>query len=514
VSRYQGELLNPDFSIPHRLRDGWRPPEPSGPALRHRTVVIGGGVAGLSAAWQLQQSGADDFVVLELGRRAGGTSLPGDLAGFQFPWGAHYVPVPMRENRRLIELFVQMGVIIGQEADGEPLVDESVLCREPEERVFAEGQWIYGLYPASGADDADREQLLRFQNSMMSWASRRDAAGRRMFAIPMSTGSDGQEVRALDRLSMDAWMSSQGFTSERLLWLVDYACRDDYGLTIRQTSAWAALFYFASRLREGQAESQSVMTWPEGNGRITRFLANRCGERLKGSHAVTMIRNLDEGGVLVRVFDIQAARTIDYVAANVVFAAPQFLAPHTIADWAADGRSLKSFRYGGWVVANVHLVDRPAESRVGMCWDNVIADSRSLGYVTSTHQTGRDHGPTVLTWYLPMLDEDPRVSRAELMRLGWSDWASVIVSDLQKAHPDIASLIARIDVMRWGHAMIQPRVGFVWGPEREWAGRSIGRIHFAGTDLSGVALMEEAFDRGVRAADRCLKESDIHSPGV
>ena len=138
-----------------------------------------------------------------------------------------------------------------------------------------------------------------------------------------------------------------------------------------------------------------------------------------------------------------------------------------------------------------------------MCWDNVIHKSRSLGYVTSTHQTGLDHGPTVITWYHPMLDDDPRVSRAELMRLDWKDWATVIVSDLAKAHPDLSSLIERIDVMRWGHAMIQPRVGFVWGGEREKAAESFGRVHFAGTDLSGVALMEEAFDRGVRAAGQC-----------
>jgi hypothetical protein len=90
------------------------------------------------------------------------------------------------------------------------------------------------------------------------------------------------------------------------------------------------------------------------------------------------------------------------------------------------------------------------------------------------------------------------------MRLKWSDWAAVVVADLAKAHPDIERLIDRIDVMRWGHAMIQPRVGFVWSQPRLAASESLGRIHFAGTDLSGVALLEEAFERGRKAAEKCL----------
>ncbi|PAY21212.1 hypothetical protein CKO51_02700 [Rhodopirellula sp. SM50] len=504
---FDGQLLSPDYSVPHRLRDGWRPPEATESPRSHRVVIVGGGIAGLSAAWQLQRRGIEDFVVLELEDQPGGTSQSGERAGFRFPWGAHYVPAPMKENEPLVELFQELGAIVSVAEDGEPVFAEEALCREPEERLFYQGRWIEGLYPHLDASDEDLSQLERFRQAMRDWSTRRDQSGRRMFAIPMSRGSDEDVVRKLDTISMDQWMQSHGFTSPRLGWLVDYACRDDYGLTIRQTSAWAGVFYFASRLRPGSAESQPVITWPEGNGRIVRHLADRCGRRLRGGHAVTAIRDAGAAGVQIRAFDARSSTAVDFVAEQVIFATPQFLAPHLLVDWKASGRNLASFRYGGWVVANVFLDARPQESGREMSWDNVIYDSRSLGYVTSTHQTGSDHGPTVLTWYQPMLDEDPRVSRAELMRLSWRDWASVVVSDLRKAHPDIGSLIRRIDVMRWGHAMIQPRVGFVWGDQRQAAAESLGRIHFAGTDLSGVALMEEAFDRGVRAGDRCLDSS-------
>jgi glycine/D-amino acid oxidase-like deaminating enzyme len=500
-----GELLSPDIAIGHRLREGWQPPDSSRPAARHRVVIVGAGISGLAAAWRLQQLGIDDFVLLELEAEPGGTARSGASRGFRYPWGAHYIPVPMRENRTLLRLLEEMKVVIGRDQQGRPQVDEQFLCREPEERVFAQGRWQSGLYPGYGASTKDIDQLRRFRGMMRSWAGKRDEQGRGLFAIPMRDGSDAIDVRKLDEQSMAAWMSAQGFDSPRLRWLVDYSCRDDYGLTLEQTSAWAGVFYFASRLRGDGSDSQAVITWPEGNGRVVRFLADRTAERIRSRHAAVSIRERN-GKLQTRAWDARSETTVELISDDVIFAAPQFLASHLIEHWKPSGRSHDTFRYGGWVVANVHLTERPKESPGRqMCWDNVIVDSQSLGYVTSTHQTGLDHGATVITWYYPLLDDDPRVSRAELLRLTWEDWVRVIVSDLGKPHPDIRSLIRRIDVMRWGHAMIQPRVGFVWGGQRERACESLGRIHFAGTDLSGVALLEEAFDRGVLAAEKSAR---------
>ncbi len=59
--------------------------------------------------------------------------------------------------------------------------------------------------------------------------------------------------------------------------------------------------------------------------------------------------------------------------------------------------------------------------------------------------------------------------------------------------------------MRWGHAMIRPRPGFMWGGARQKAQASLARaLHFAHTDLGGLALFEEANHFGVVAAERAL----------
>ncbi|HEX8114291.1 MAG TPA: hypothetical protein VF516_41460, partial [Kofleriaceae bacterium] len=124
-------------------------------------------------------------------------------------------------------------------------------------------------------------------------------------------------------------------------------------------------------------------------------------------------------------------------------------------------------------------------------------------YVSATHQRGRDRGPTVWTWYYPF-PGDARTARTQLAGATYEDWAEVVLADLERAHPDVRGLVDHIEVAFWGHGMIRPRTGALFGGGG-MAGRieraaPVGRLHFAHTDLSGLALFEEAFDHGLRAA--------------
>lgn len=530
-----GELLCQSLEIGHRLRDGFRPPPNVDQWQDVGVVIVGGGVAGLSAAWRLKQNGCEDFVVLELETQPGGTSRSGRCELTPFPWGAHYLPVPLAHNRDLIGLLDEMGVIESLTDDGTPVIAEQFLCRDPDERLFVNGEWIEGLYPAVGASEDDLTQLAAFRKEIDRWSAWRDAAGRRAFSIPIRHATDDSEVLKLDRVSMAEWLRHHEWTSKRLHWLVDYSCRDDYGLTAEQTSAWAGVLYFAARLKGPGADHQPLMTWPEGNGRIVDHLATHAGTRLKTGVAVTRIsstppsgeisnqpqgasprlrevqpgasasRLMDNDGLEVLAFDTSAEQPFGFRAKRVIFAAPQFLAPRLIDGFAErTGRSAEPFEYGSWLVANVHLSRRPRESSFPLSWDNVIHDSRSLGYVVATHQSGNDHGPTVLTWYHPLCDDNVKAVRQQLLKATWSDFAEVVLTDLERPHPEIRSLVTRLDVFRWGHAMIRPRPGFITSRQRREAAQPDGRIHFANTDLSGIALFEEAFDHGLRAADEVL----------
>ncbi len=477
----EGELLGPDLRLGHRLRQppplaAWR----DAPQRRTRVAIVGGGPAGLSAAWRLARRGERDFAVLELDTKLGGTSRDGRSEVTPYPWGAHYLPVPGRHNHDLRALLTEMGAL---DERGEPA--EHVLVREPHERLFFRGYWYPGLYPYAGASPSDLAELSRFRALTARHAE--------SFRLPMARS-------ARDRLDLDlvdgaTWLRQNGLRSERLHWLCDYACRDDYGLRLEDTSAWALLFYWAARLEDGK--EAPLLTWPEGNGALVRHLAQAAGERALTGRLVAHIEpSQDEVRLAVLNSDGRRER---WVAERAILAVPRFAATRLVPNLPTEG-----FDHGAWLVANLHLRDRPIGRGVELAWDNVLYDSPSLGYVTATHQRGRDFGPTVLTYYLPLCETDSRASRQALLAAEHGDLAEAALLDLERAHPSLRSVVRRLDVWRWGHAMTRPRVGFLLGGARFEAGHPRGRLHFAHSDLSGVALFEEAFFHGVRAADEVL----------
>src|SRR5690606_5155501 len=147
-----------------------------------------------------------------------------------------------------------------------------------------------------------------------------------------------------------------------------------------------------------------------------------------------------------------------------------FLRPYLIRPLRGNPtRELADFEYGSWMVANLHMRDRPREKGIPLAWDNVLYDSPALGYVVATHQAHLDFGPTIFTYYYPLTASDTRAARQQLLQLGREEWAELALADLERAHPNLRSLTTRVDVMRWGHAMIRPRPGFLWGSARRKA---------------------------------------------
>jgi phytoene dehydrogenase-like protein len=497
---FEGALLGQDVQRGHRIREGFRP----APVRREKVAIaiIGAGMAGLSAAWKLQRQGERDFMLLELEDHPGGTSASGQNQVSAFPWGAHYVPVPLPESKELIALLGELGAVERVDAEGRPIIAEELLCRAPAERLHIGGVWQEGLFPRLGASNEDLRQLRVFEDEIAKWVAYRDPEGRRAFALPSARSGDAPELTALDQLSMAAWLDARGLRSERLRWFVEYACRDDYGCTLETTSAWAALFYFASRVEKAGGKAAEFITWPEGNGRLVKHLAGVAGSRLRQGVVVTEVRPTALG-VELHAFDARTGEAFAIDAGQAIFALPQYLARHLITP-APQGRD--DFTYSPWVVANVTLASRPDEASFPLAWDNVLYGSKSLGYVVATHQTGKDYGSSVWTWYLPLTDPDPRVARQLLLSADWKHWADVVVADLSRAHPDIATRIQRLDIWRWGHAMVRPTPGLMRGPTLPRARAPQGRLHFANTDLSGMALFEEAQHWGVTAAEAILAE--------
>ena len=510
TSQVQGELLGPDSDSGHRLRDTSLQPGSIQDWREIPVVIVGGGIAGLSAAWRLKRKGFEDFALLELEAKLGGTTRSDSSGSFHYPWGAHYITTPLPTNKDLIEFLIEMGVVQKVSNDGTPIVAEEYLCREPEERIFVDGHWHEGLFPQTIANKDDLDQYAAFNEQIQYWANERDVQGRRFFDLPIANCSDDPRGQELDRISMLDWLGQQGWNSPILRWFVDYACRDDYGLSIDRTSAWAGILYFAARLKNKDHSMQDVITWPAGNGQVVEYLSQQIPQHIRKRFMVTRIHPSDQSsrGATCELIGLDLDKNSwgGYRTKRVIWAGPQFVASRVIDRFRNGNTNTPTpFRYGWWLVANVHLRDRPQDLGESLCWDNVFYESNSLGYVVSTHQSGIDHGPCVWTWYYPFADQPPKYSREQLLAVPWSDWVELVLTDLQRAHPNIRELVTRVDIFRWGHAMVQPYTGFVWSQTRRDSVVPDRNVHFANTDLSGVALMEEAFYHGVRAADEILE---------
>jgi protoporphyrinogen oxidase len=492
----------------HRRGHLLRVDSPPAPSRREEmaVVIVGAGIAGLSAAWALERAGLRDYLLLELEDAPGGTACSGTGPVTPFPWGAHYVPAPSPENRALVALLEEVGAVAGRDAQGRPVYAEDALCRDPQERVFFRGEWYEGLFPRAGASAEDLAQLEALETDMRRWASWRDAQGRRAFALPRTRSADAPELRALDATSMAAYLTQKGWTSPRVRWFVEYGCRDDFGATLAQTSAWAGIHYFAARIEEDGGEPAPFLTWPEGNGRLVHHLARVAGRRVRTGAVVTGVAPRADG-VDITYLDVASGQGIGVRAEHAIFALPRFLAAHLVEPWQKTPPPfLRDAVYGSWMVANLTLRDRPASRGFPLAWDNVLYDSPSLGYVVATHQSGRDHGATVFTYYLPLVDDDVRAARERLLTTTWEDWVARILADLGPAHPGLHDLVERVDVWLWGHAMVRPRPGFLWSASLAACVAPLGRVHFAHTDLSGMALFEEAQYWGIHAAEATLRE--------
>lgn len=487
----------------HRLRDPQT--QPPGSTHRTRVLVLGGGVAGLAAARALRQQGVDDLALLELEDEAGGNSRGGQVGGIACPLGAHYLPVPGDNAREVQDLLEELG--LRQRVAGRWAYDERTLCHSPQERLFFHGEWQEGLLPLQGVGEATLAQYRRFAETVQQ------ASTAAKYTIPISKVPQALVQSSLDAMTFEAWLDQHDLTDTHLRWYLGYCCRDDYGAGIARVSAWAGLHYFASRHgfhapgtephTDPVAHGGGVLTWPEGNGWLTRRLATPLGDRLRTGRTVTRIAS-HRHGVEVDAVVEATGQTERWRAERAIVALPLFVAARVLAEPSdAVRRAAAQAQYAPWLVANIHL-RAPLHDRPGAppSWDNVLYGSQGLGYVDAMHQSLRPvPGATVLTWYRALGDMPD--GRRALLEQPWTHWRDEALRELRTAHPDLGAKASRMDITRYGHAMAIPvpgtRTSAALQALRDRPADAWQRLWLAHSDLAGYSVFEEAFTLGHRA---------------
>ncbi len=495
-------FVGPDPARGHLVRDAALAQRPVSEHERAGIVIVGAGVAGLSAAWRLERAGVRDYLLLEIEDELGGTARGGELPRSTYPMGAHYLPIPRPDFAALETLLDDLGLVIGRDRSGRAEYDPRAIVRAPVERHRRHALCHEGLYPSAGQSSAEADQFAAFINRLRE-LDRNGADGRRLFDLPVERSS--VELRALDQISMADWLTREGFTSAPLRWLVDYGCRDDYGCRVEHTSAFAGLHHFLARGFE-DAEDRLLLTWPAGNAHLCRAMAARCdlGDRLR---VATAVIGIDPDAAVVTAYDLANDRTLRIAGDVVLWAAPRFVLRHALP-MGRDPLATDALSYVPWLVANVEVGRAPAGTGAPLAWDNVPVDADHLGYVVANHledeQARRSPG-AVLTFYEPWCAPDlagVRARRAELLAADAETLATRVRTELDRMHGDLD--VHAIDLVRWGHGMIRPVPGLLFGEGLARARAPIGRILPCSADTSGLALFEQAFANGVGAAETAM----------
>ena len=488
--------MGPEFKYGHLLlKNAFSKAEK---LTKKKVLIIGGGIGGLSAAYRLKKKGFEDFHLLELENEVGGNARSGSNSSIKYPLGAHYLPSPPREARYVRELLEDMNIIKGYDSANRPQYSQEDLRGAPGERLFFRGRWQDGLIPEQGLSKEERFQTEQFFKLLDKFYKKN---GKRAFSIPSDLTNKDAELMALDQISFSKFLFDHNISAPSIRWYIDYCCLDDYGAKSDGVSAWAGLHYFLSRREEQRDES--TLTWDEGNSKISDFLFSKNKEQVR-THSLVYSVIETKNGFRVSFMNTLDSKSYYIDCENIILASPKFITNRILEK---KNQTVEMGRYIPWVVGNILLKDLESNSMDQMSWDNVSFHANSLGFIHSSHQSLKSHlKESVLTWYKPIYGEDEGKIRKKLLTSNVHSYQNEALEELNTLFPHLKSKVSKIEMWRWGHGMISPRVGYCWNEKRRQEHfQKSKNLFFAHSDISGLSLFEEANYWGNRAAESILK---------
>jgi hypothetical protein len=507
--RFDGELIEETYGLAHRLRDGdLTIPSlaPEGPL--HDAIVLGGGVSGLMAAWDLLRGGLSDVVLYEKEGYVGGNARKGHANGTDYTCATWSVVRP--KDPFLTRLFQDLGVITGFDADGTPRIDPALVGGGPDNNTLVDGVWYHDPYeggeaiaaavarmPLSAREKADE---IDFRQDLEAWAERKGSDGRPAFAMPVEEGSRDPEILALDRITMEEYGRRRGW-GPRAMTLVDDFSTSTIGGLASQVSAYGFLSFNA--LGQGGED----ITLPGGNAWLAERLADRLGhDRIRTGLMAVRVENAGREARVI-LADPKTGRFTMRRARAVVVACQKHITGRMVPELAAAGRDAwLRYQYGALIMGAASVRRTPVLKGAPLAWFNTVIGRLSQGFLVGDYNSegwrrGDARRPNVLCLWAPL---EGRATRMDLLTRPWSFWADRLADDLEHMVPGILKDLTRLDVYSWGHHMVIPYPGFLTGTERADLARPLGRITFAHSDRHGMPSFELATRAGHDAAREAL----------
>ncbi|GJM60915.1 FAD-dependent oxidoreductase [Persicobacter diffluens] len=441
------------------------------------TLIVGGGMAGLSTACHLEDQ---DFLLLEMSDRLGGTASAENHQGQWMAQGAHYdVAYPAYYGEEVLSFLKSMNII-----DFDPLARTYRFTdREHIVPFSAEGQYLQNG-ERGGNLIADHWERHQFQKMMAPFEGK----------MPMPARLIKKEFHYLNDITFKSFLDEHYAFSNETLLALSYAMRDDYGAGIEEVSALAGIHYFTCR-PYGSMDAE-IFSPGEGNYYFIKKMKERLPqERIQCQQMVVNIQEVKDG-FETTVVDMTAQSLRKIRSANLVFAAPKFQLSRLFPKYAAP---FIGQEYSPWLVINF-VLKQPLEKNRAV-WQNewIQENSPLLGMVNSkVHQ---NENQQILSLYHNYQMEEReellkiKESPEHLIRFGIKAVEALTSENIQKN-----TAAAYIHFM--GHAMPLPKPGYLFK-----ALNLPQNLAFAGVDCFRLPLLFEAMDSGIQAAQKLSKPS-------
>lgn len=453
------------------------------PSEDHEVVVVGGGIAGLTAAYALRDRRP---LLLEQDSAFGGNSKGESVGPSVYSIGAAYIVAP-KPGSPVARFLAELG--LGPHARGE---------NSSETTVFMNNRFAKGFWQAV-TDPAARSSFDRFFRILVDFNHRFEASS-----------GDEPWIMDLDKMTFQQWLNaSVGSLHPHLHEYLQLYAWSSFTASLDEISAYQMLEFIAS-------ETGTLVAFPGGNAAIAQALYGRLRSSLGAgqvrSRSLVLRVQPEADHVLVSYLDPEGRlRTVR--ARTVVCAAPKFVAKHLVQGVPPEqARAMNSISYRGYVVANLILDQRVSSPSYELyCLTGEVPPSPTPRRQSQRPFTDVIFGSwaqhdrvdrSVLTIYKAFaFDGD----RQYLFNPATHDKFRGQI--LEGAQPLLQALgltpqnIQAVRMTRWGHSLPVAWRGMLASGVAERAHQPVaGRVFFANQDNWVNPSFETAFEEALRAA--------------
>jgi oxygen-dependent protoporphyrinogen oxidase len=425
-------------------------------AMTHDVVIVGGGIAGLSAAWRLRHR---DILLLEAGDRLGGRMRSDPCGDYWLNYGAHLFPAP------------------GSLVDG--------MARDCGLDTVPVTGGMMGL--AVGSKRIERGRVETYPLRLPLPAREKLAFARAGVKVQRAVARYHRLERRYDFEDDRTFADFLGPLPPRVHEIFSCAAHRATA-ELDELSAGCGIGLFA--LVWGGKDSLIARNLLGGTGRLPEAIGRELGERAQTGARVHAIEP-DGDALVVRYGDAETRARQVIVAAQAPYAAP-LVAP--VAERAAD--ALSRLTYGAFLSVAVETCETAP-----MPYDDVYAmatPGRAFDMFTNQAHALRGGGPRRAGGSL-MLFAGAH-GAAALARESDEVVVQRFLADLHELYPATRGAIAKATVHRWelGNVYAFPGRGRLQGALE----RPHENLHLAGDYFAELGNMEAAARTGHAAAER------------